>query len=65
MAAPPWRADSTSMENLMDITWNVTEQEADYLMKLLATRPYGEVVGLIQKLVDQANSKPEVHIVGE
>lgn len=49
----------------MDIIWTVTEQEADYLMKVLATRPYSEVAGLIQKLVAQANSKPEPHIIGE
>jgi len=49
----------------MDINWTVTEQEADYLMKVLATRPYSEVAGLIQKLVAQANSKPEAHILDE
>jgi hypothetical protein len=47
------------MENLMEITWNITEQEADYIMKLIMARPYGEVAGLVQKLVNQANSKPE------
>jgi leucyl aminopeptidase (aminopeptidase T) len=53
------------MENIMEITWVITEQEADYIMKLIMTRPYGEVAGLVQKLVNQANEKPEVHIVGE
>jgi hypothetical protein len=49
----------------MEITWNITEQEADYIMKLIMARPYGEVAGLVQKLVNQANSKPDAHIIGE
>lgn len=49
----------------MEIIWTVTEQEADFIMKLIMTRPYGEVVQLIQKLLAQANEKPEVHILGE
>jgi hypothetical protein len=53
------------MDALMDIIWTVTPQEADYIMKLIMARPYGEVSVLVQKLLDQANERPEVHIVGE
>jgi len=38
------------------IYWKVSEQEADYVFKVLQQRPFGEVNGLIQKLLDQANA---------
>jgi hypothetical protein len=36
------------------IHWIVTENEADYIMKCLNARPFGEVNVLIGKLVSQA-----------
>ena len=38
------------------ITWNVSEQEADYILKVIQQRPFAEVHQLIQKLLDQANA---------
>jgi len=49
----PWRCSLYEGPNM--ITWTVTEQEADYIMKCLNGRPHGEVRGLIDKLVAQAN----------
>ena len=41
------------------ITWNVTEQQADYIFKVLMQRPYGEVYALIANLGTQANTPPQ------
>ena len=42
------------------ITWRLNEKHADYIMNVLAARPYGEVSGLIQELLRQANTGPMV-----
>ena len=44
------------------IVWKLSEQQADYIMKVLATRPYGEVAQLVQELVNQANGGTPVAI---
>ena len=37
------------------IHWELHEQEADYVMKLVTQRPFSEVHLLVQKLMAQAN----------
>jgi hypothetical protein len=39
----------------MNITWIVTDKEADYIASCLNTRPHGEVRALLDKLLAQAN----------
>ena len=36
------------------MNWTVTDQEADYILKVLAQRPYTEVGELIPNLVRQS-----------
>jgi hypothetical protein len=38
------------------ITWNLTEQEADYILRCLQARPWAEVAALITKLVEQSHA---------
>lgn len=38
------------------VTWNISEARADYILKLLAQRPFAEVNALIQDLMTQANA---------
>ena len=40
------------------INWTVTHEEADYIFRALAARPFAEVVQLINKLQAQANKNP-------
>ena len=37
------------------IRWNITEQQADQILNVLGQRPFVEVAGLIQNLLQQAN----------
>jgi hypothetical protein len=39
------------------VTLDLTQQEFEYLMNVLGQRPFLEVQGLIQKLVQQANNQ--------
>lgn len=46
----------------MNINWTVTPEEADYILKVLAQRPYTEVGTLIPKLLQQANPPKTVEL---
>lgn len=39
---------------------DLTVAELDYVLKTLAQRPFAEVHELIKKILEQANSQPEV-----
>lgn len=41
------------------MNWNLTDEEADYIMRCLMARPFVEVAKLITKLQEQANAKHE------
>lgn len=41
------------------IIWKLNEQQADYIVKVLAQRPFAEVNELLQDLVRQANASKE------
>jgi len=41
------------------ITFTVNEQAADYILKALAQRPFGEVADLMNDLVQQARAQQE------
>jgi hypothetical protein len=36
---------------------DLTPQELDYVMRCLMARPYGEVVGLVKKIMEQVNGR--------
>lgn len=38
------------------VNWSLNEQQADYIVKVLAQRPFAEVNELLQDLVRQANA---------
>jgi len=40
------------------ITWRLNEKQADYVMNVLAQRPWAEANPLIQELLKQANPPP-------
>jgi hypothetical protein len=44
------------------IIWKLTEQHADYVMRVLQARPYQEVAQLINELVAQANQGTPVEM---
>ena len=39
------------------INWTVTVEEANYILAALGTRPFAEVVNLIQKLKSEAETQ--------
>jgi hypothetical protein len=42
----------------MEITLKLAPQEVQLLINALAALPYGQVRGVIEKVVEQANAKP-------
>lgn len=44
---------------MQEINWTLEPREADIVMNALMARPWGEVNGLIQKLMQQAQRQPE------
>lgn len=42
------------------IVWTVTEAEANVIVAALASRPYGEVAGLVGRLIADAEAQLEV-----
>jgi hypothetical protein len=46
------------MENRM-IHWNLSTQQADQILNILAQRPFAEVNALIAELLRQAQEKPQ------
>lgn len=41
----------------MDIKLNLNVEEVNYILNILAERPYGEVAPLIQKIREQGNEQ--------